>query len=78
MKNAIHFTKYGSIIIKVLYNVAKKSLEVQVCDTGDGISSDQLHSLFDESSLSFKSIKKDKCRGLLIAKTIVERIGGTI
>ena len=48
MKNAINFTAKGTITLKVLYDVARLSLVVHVCDTGAGMTLDQLKKLFED------------------------------
>ena len=59
--------------------MASSSLVVHVCDTGVGISFEELGDLFDDSPINPEfSEGKDKISGLLIVKTIVEKIGGTI
>ena len=49
MKNAINFTAKGTITLKVLYDVARLSLVVHVCDTGAGMTLDQLKKLFEDT-----------------------------
>lgn len=80
--NAIKFTHQGSITIKVnLYPENNEMLQIDIIDTGIGISEDNLGSLFDE----FIQVDGSSSRkyggtglGLAISKSYIELIGGEI
>jgi two-component system sensor histidine kinase SaeS len=80
VQNAIrHTPRDGSISIRT--EDVGVEIQVEIADTGEGITPDDLHHLFDYSDHQIKSLKK-KARGtglgLRIAKGIVEAHGGHI
>lgn len=81
VKNAIKFTKDGSIQIKVFYNHLKAELVVRVVDTGVGIASDDLSKLFTcFGKLQRTAAMNDEGigLGLSISKQIIHKAGGQI
>lgn len=86
LNNAIKYTKYGSIILRVTYDSlgeGKILLKVDVADTGIGIKEENLSQLF----LSYQRVEEGAAErrkiegtglGLAISQEIVERMGGEI
>ena len=75
LTNAIKFTDKGSITLKVesVKSSAKCRLKIHVIDTGRGIKSDDLATIFEG-----KSGKEGTTLGLAVSKYLVEMMGGTI
>ena len=81
VKNALKFTDRGHIKIKVLYDRAAQTLQVHVCDTGAGISSEELPHLFKQFGKLHRTADQNSDGiglGLLIVKQIIERSEGSI
>ncbi len=77
--NAIKFTDYGEVAIKV--SVANGAFNVAVHDTGPGISTADQAKLFQEFQQADNSVTKKKGGtglGLAISKRIIEMHGGKI
>jgi two-component system sensor histidine kinase GlrK len=71
--NAIKFSpKRGKIEIKAIRK--QTTIEVSVSDSGPGISSEELHRIFDK----FQSLKMGTGLGLAIVKNIIQSHGGKI
>ncbi len=81
--NAIKFTDQGHVLITVLGVQAgdRCNLEVRVEDTGIGIPSDKLESIFEKfSQVDNSTTRKYEGTGLglSICRTLVEKMGGSI
>ena len=79
LSNAIKFTDSGSVTVSVATEDGQ--LVVAVSDTGKGIPSDELPTIFDEyrqAEGSESSVQKRTGLGLSITKKFVELLGGTI
>jgi signal transduction histidine kinase len=77
--NAVKFTDSGSIFIAL--QVRDEKAVVRVRDTGQGIPSDQLASIFDpftQASMDLARTPGGLGIGLSIAKDMIERHGGSI
>lgn len=81
IRNAIHFTPEGGIILVSAKREPGNGIEVDVRDTGVGISADDLPRVFDR----FYRADRSRARagggaglGLAIAKELIEAMGGTI
>jgi signal transduction histidine kinase len=81
IRNAIHFTPEGGIILVSAERETGDKIKVEVRDTGIGISADELPRVFDR----FYRTDRSRARagggaglGLAIAKELVEAMGGTI
>ncbi|MBQ4857728.1 ATP-binding protein [Pseudoalteromonas sp. MMG007] len=82
LSNALKFTESGSVLLKTSIEHAKKSqsLNIEVADTGRGMSKGFLESLFSPFSqeVDAKNSKGGTGLGLAIVKELVEYMGGTI
>ncbi|MEL0640696.1 ATP-binding protein [Pseudoalteromonas aliena] len=82
LSNALKFTENGHVILKtsVSYNNANQVLNIEVSDTGRGMSKGFLESLFSPFSqeVDAKNSKGGTGLGLAIVKELVEYMGGTI
>lgn len=79
--NAIKFTERGSITLRIQLDERTESLMVSVLDTGIGIRSDQLNSIFEAFTQADSSITRKyggTGLGLTITKRLVELAGGRI
>ena len=75
LKNAIQFTKEGTIIIAAAERMDYKEIQVSIKDTGTGIDPEIYSSLF--TKFTSKSVTGTGL-GLYISKGIVEAHGGRI
>ncbi len=76
-ENAVKYTDEGGV--QVLSARGDNWLEVQVCDTGVGIPSDRLESIFDEfERLRASSTQAGTGLGLAITRKLVTLLGGRI
>ena len=73
--NALKFTKRGSIHFG--YKVKGEFLEIYTTDTGIGIASDQLDTIFNRFVKANENIQGTGL-GLSICKMLVEKMGGQI
>ena len=82
LSNALKFTENGSVLLKTSIEHAKKSpsLNIEVSDSGRGMSKGFLESLFSPFSqeVDAKNSKGGTGLGLAIVKELVEYMGGTI
>lgn len=79
IKNALKFTSRGEV--KVVCNIENEWLHFTVKDTGKGISSDKIHSIFDrfvQADTSFSRDHEGSGLGLSISKAYAELMGGKI
>lgn len=78
--NAVKFTEMGSITLSVTAS-SDDIVRFEVCDTGVGIPSDRLHTLFQEFSQADESISRrygGTGLGLAISQRLAELMGGSI
>ncbi|WP_136635690.1 ATP-binding protein [Pseudooceanicola onchidii] len=78
--NAIKFTKDGVITIEAS-RLSEELIEIQVIDTGFGMTAAELERIFDDFVRTDRAINQQiqgTGLGLGIAKTLVEAMGGTI
>lgn len=81
ISNAIKFTLRGKIIVQVSYNKHKKSLCIEIKDTGIGIAEDKLNSLFKAFTQADTSTTRKfggSGLGLMISQEYAEFLGGKI
>jgi len=79
--NAIKFTEKGGITIKAKYTPSSKRLNVEVIDTGIGISKDKVEEVFAKFSQAEESTNRKyggTGLGLAITRTLIEMMGGAI
>lgn len=79
LSNAIKFTDSGEVVVTSC--LLDKFVQIEVCDTGSGISpedKEKLFNKFEQVSRSLSSKEKGTGLGLVITKGIVEAHGGTI
>ena len=79
MSNAIKFTDSGSVTVTAAQSDGQ--LVLSVTDTGKGIPTDELPTIFDEyrqTEGSESSVQKGTGLGLSITKKFAELLGGTI
>jgi signal transduction histidine kinase len=81
INNAIKFTDKGSIQVSMRWRVDKKTLELEVADTGPGIPKEAVPIIFDK----FRQVDSSITRvhggiglGLHIVKAFTEMLGGTV
>lgn len=75
LTNAVKHTAQGTI--RMGYEVLESEVRFYVQDTGEGISKDQLETIFDRF-VQLASGKKGVGLGLAICKGLVQKMGGTI
>ena len=81
VKNALKFTRKGSIDIKAGYDSESMKLIVYVKDTGAGIAKEDISKLFNRFGKLQRTAKLNKDGiglGLTIVKQIVEKSGGKV
>jgi signal transduction histidine kinase/FixJ family two-component response regulator len=83
LTNAIKFTEQGEVRLTVGGKEMKRGfrLELQIADTGIGLSDDQIHRVFNQFEQADASIARrygGTGLGLSIVKSLVERMSGTI
>lgn len=84
ISNAIKFTKEGEVVLSCREICEKKGMityELQVKDTGEGISEEMQERLFEpfeQESADTKKKHGGSGLGLAIVKSIIEKMGGTI
>jgi CheY-like chemotaxis protein len=82
--NALKFTEEGSVVVLVTNDEAAQTpgrIRLSVSDTGIGIPSDQLHTIFDRFVQAHRSTTRQyggTGLGLPISKQLAERMNGTI
>ena len=77
LKNALKFTKQGSVELKVRERAAHGGLEFTVTDTGIGIAPEQRDRIF-ERFYKVDPFKQGLGLGLTMARKIAELLGGTL
>jgi signal transduction histidine kinase len=77
MKNAINFTKEGSVELRVRERAANGGIEFAVTDTGLGIAEKDYKKIF-ERFYKVDSFKPGMGLGLPMSRKIAERLGGTL
>lgn len=79
LSNAIKYTEEGKIEIKALINrETKKSLQIQVTDTGRGISAKDQEHIFEQYYMTDIKSKNSFGLGLHISKLMAEQLNGTL
>lgn len=81
IKNAIKFTKHGSIEFGYVLNSSKTELEFYVKDTGAGIPIDRQTAIFDrfiQADIENKMAQQGAGLGLTISKAYVDMLDGKI
>jgi signal transduction histidine kinase len=79
--NAIKFTPEGQVTVSVCYILERRSVEIQVKDTGVGISADALPFVFEKFRQAEDSLTREHGGlglGLYVAKELIALLGGTI
>ena len=75
LENALKHTKYGSI--RVGYTLSDDFIEMYVADTGNGISPEQIDSIFNRFVKANENVQGAGL-GLSICKMLIEKMGGEI
>jgi two-component system, sensor histidine kinase len=75
LSNALRYTAAGGIVVGV--RRYRGRLRIDVCDTGCGISADQVHRIFDEF-YQVGNPQRDHEKGLGLGLTIVKRLAGML
>lgn len=81
ISNAIKFTEQGSVILRISFDKVAEELGLAVCDTGIGISPEQLSRMFQPFSQADTSTTRrfgGTGLGLVLSKQLAEMLGGTI
>ncbi len=80
LSNALKYTEPGGIItLSIQYNELPKQLEINVSDSGIGISSDELPYVFDRFFQSKNAKGKEGAGvGLYLVKSHIELLGGSV
>ena len=81
VKNALKFTRTGSVRIVSAYDKDQSLLKVHVVDTGIGIKAEEMDKLFNMFGKLLRTAEMNHegiGMGLLISKNLVELNGGTI
>jgi len=81
LDNALHYTNKGSITVSLAKNTYKRMWQLEVKDTGTGISEEDQAQVFDRFYRADKSRSRDyggTGLGLSLVKKSVERWGGTV
>jgi two-component system sensor kinase len=79
--NAIKFTQEGSVLVIARYVPGKGNIEIDVTDTGIGMSTEQMRKIFEPFTQADVSVARQyggTGLGLSISKKLVELLGGTI
>ena len=79
--NAIKFSAQGSVTLRMRYALDAKQLALEVCDTGIGISQEQLSRMFQpfaQADISTTRRFGGTGLGLSLSKQLAEMLGGTI
>ena len=77
----LKFTEQGTIRVKASYDYMKEMVFIEVSDTGKGIASDSLDSIFESFEQEDNSTQRQyggTGLGLAISKQLVELMGGEI
>jgi signal transduction histidine kinase len=77
LRNAIRFTNQGNIIVDYQINEIKQTLQISVSDTGPGIPIEKQEEVF-ERFYKLNEFTQGTGLGLSIARTISEKMGGTL
>lgn len=81
LANAVKFTEEGSITIRLLHDAEKKTVSVEVADTGIGIPENELARIFEpyyQTQRSRAGAQSGTGLGLSIVKKFVEYLRGSI
>jgi CheY-like chemotaxis protein/HPt (histidine-containing phosphotransfer) domain-containing protein len=81
LHNAVKFTEGGSVVLRVHCAPAAARLRFEVCDTGIGMTPDQLDRLFAPFAQADSSTTRrygGTGLGLFLSRQLAERMGGTI
>ncbi len=81
VSNAIKFTDVGAVTIEARYNSSEEELQIEISDTGTGLTCEQSQSLFQRFSQADMSTTRrhgGTGLGLAISKGLVEAMGGEI
>ena len=80
LSNAVKFTERGSVTLRMALDATKRTLRIDVCDTGRGIPADRQAGVFDRFSQAHQEERRygGTGLGLAICRSIVEGVGGTI
>jgi len=79
LSNAIKYTDKGQVEIKAFINPdGKKTLQVEVSDTGKGISSKDQEHIFEQYYMTDLRAKNSFGLGLHISKLMAEQLNGTL
>lgn len=65
----------GTLSIRTFYNAARKAIQIEISDTGRGITEENIHKIFDPF---FTTKPKGSGLGLAITRRLVEQHGGEI
>jgi signal transduction histidine kinase len=81
LSNALKFTPAGSVTISASHNLKTRMIDIAVCDTGVGISTDDQVKVFED----FRQLDSSPARGyggtglgLSICRRLAQMLGGTI
>lgn len=80
ISNAIKFTEEGEIVVRCAYDPRAEHVVLRCIDTGVGIDSDELDTIFEEYRQAGTQARRKKGTGLglAIARSIAEHHGGTL
>jgi signal transduction histidine kinase len=78
ISNAIKFTDSGGTVTVELNDISQEFIEIRVCDTGCGISKDQIPLIFEKYYRAEEYKTKGTGLGLAIVKRLVELHHGEI
>ena len=81
IKNAIKFTRIGLVLIVISFDAFKQKLQVQVADSGKGISAEEIPTLCQKFGKLLRTAEMNSegvGLGLMISKALIEANEGVL
>ena len=81
IKNAIKFTRIGLVLIVISFDALKQKIQVQVADSGKGISAEEIPTLCQKFGKLLRTAEMNSegvGLGLMISKALIEANEGVL